>query len=130
MTLLAWIILFTLFGGVLSVLAAALFLLLNESLRTRLLPGMVSFAIGALLGAALLAVLPHALEAAGTHATHAIMATVLAGLLVFFLLEKFVLWRHCHVDDCETHAPGHSHRQAQAAGYLILFGDGVHNFVD
>lgn len=130
MTLLAWIILFTLFGGVLSVMAAALFLTLSEKIRTRLLPAMVSFAIGALLGAALLAVLPHALEAAGPHDAHAITATVLAGLLIFFLLEKFVLWRHCHKDDCETHAPGHSDRQAQAAGYLILFGDGVHNFVD
>lgn len=130
MTLLVLIIVFTLLGGVLSVMAAALFLLLSEPVRTRLLPGMVSFAIGALLGAALLAVLPHALEAAGAHATHAIMATVLAGLLIFFLLEKFVLWRHCHTDDCETHALGHAHGPAQAAGYLILFGDGVHNFVD
>lgn len=130
MTLLALIIVFTLLGGVLSVMAAAMFLLLSEPVRARLLPGMVSFAIGALLGAALLAVLPHALEAAGPHDAHAIMATVLAGLLVFFLLEKFVLWRHCHTDDCETHALGHARGPAQAAGYLILFGDGVHNFVD
>jgi zinc and cadmium transporter len=155
MTLLAWIVLFTLLGGVLSVLAAALFLLLPESLRTRVLPAMVSFAIGALLGAAFLAVLPHALAAPGVRDMHTITSTVLLGLLGFFLLEKLVLWRHCHAHECEAHGsasvaggrtpgateahggasvPGatdaHAHGHATASGYLILFGDGVHNFVD
>jgi len=136
MTLLAWIILFTLLGGVLSVLAAALFLLLPEPQRTRALPAMVSFAIGALLGAAFLAVLPHALAAPGVRDMHSITSTVLIGLLGFFLLEKLVLWRHCHTHECEAHGttlgvtktPVHGH--ATASGYLILFGDGVHNFVD
>jgi zinc and cadmium transporter len=136
MTLLAWIILFTLLGGVLSVLAAALFLLLPESQRTRVLPAMVSFAIGALLGAAFLAVLPHALAAPGVRDMHAITGTVLLGLLGFFLLEKLVLWRHCHTHECEAHGaieainPLAIHGHATASGYLILFGDGVHNFVD
>jgi len=136
MTLLAWIVLFTLLGGVLSVLAAALFLLLPESLRTRVLPAMVSFAIGALLGAAFLAVLPHALAAPGVRDMHAITSTVLLGLLGFFLLEKLVLWRHCHAHECEAHGamevqnPVAMHGHAKASGYLILFGDGVHNFVD
>lgn len=136
MTLLAWIVLFTLLGGVLSVLAAALFLLLPESQRTRVLPAMVSFAIGALLGAAFLAVLPHALAAPGVRDMHAITSTVLLGLLGFFLLEKLVLWRHCHAHECEAHgatpdtAATHAHNHAKASGYLILFGDGVHNFVD
>ena len=169
MSLLTWIILFTLLGGVLSVLAASVFLLLPESLRTRVLPAMVSFAIGALLGAAFLAVLPHALAAPGVRDMHAITGTVLLGLLGFFLLEKLVLWRHCHAHECEAHGsasvaggttarmqeagqrreqlprtPGateahgavpeatepHAHGRATASGYLILFGDGVHNFVD
>jgi zinc and cadmium transporter len=140
MSLLVWIILFTLLGGVLSVLAAALFLLLPEPTRIRALQPMVSFAIGALLGAALLAILPHALEAPGVHDAHVITGTVLLGLLVFFLLEKLVLWRHCHTDECEVHgstpeaAPVRAHAHAQqrvmAAGYLIVIGDGVHNFVD
>jgi len=136
MTLLVWIVLFTLLGGVLSVLAAALFLLLPESQRTRVLPAMVSFAIGALLGAAFLAVLPHALAAPGVRDMHAITSTVLLGLLGFFLLEKLVLWRHCHAHECEAHgatpdtAVTHAHSHAKASGYLILFGDGVHNFVD
>ena len=136
MTLLAWIVLFTLLGGVLSVLAASVFLLLPESLRTRALPAMVSFAIGALLGAAFLAVLPHALAAPGVRDMHAITSTVLLGLLGFFLLEKLVLWRHCHAHECEAHgaaevrSPAAMHGHATASGYLILFGDGVHNFVD
>jgi len=146
MTLLAWIVVFTLVGGVLSVLAAGVFLLLPESWRNHILPAMVSYAIGALLGAAFLAVLPHALEAAGREDIHLVPAVILAGLLGFFLLEKMVLWRHCHTNECEVHggAPtsageagsrgstvsvgGHQH--ASATGYMILFGDAVHNFTD
>lgn len=161
MSLLVWIVLFTLLGGILSVLAAGLFLLLPEVTRARALHPMVSFAIGALLGAALLAILPHALQAPGVHDPHVITATVLLGLLVFFLLEKLVLWRHCHTDECEAHgsasvAEGRTprateahgsasvaksraleateahaaHSRPSAAGYLIVIGDGVHNFVD
>ncbi len=129
MPLLAWIILFCLIGGVLSVLAAGLFLVLREELRDRLLPHLVSFATGALLGAALLGLLPDALAAAGPGDMHVIPMTVLLGLLGFFVLEKMVLWRHCHADHCEVHAPGQSHRQ-QSAGTLILIGDGLHNFLD
>jgi len=130
MTLLPWIVLFSLLGGVLSVVAAASFLLIPESWRTRLLPAMVSFAIGALLGAAFLAVLPHALSTPGIVDLHVITGVVLLGVLGFFLLEKLVLWRHCHHHECETHAPGPGHSHASATGYLILIGDAVHNFVD
>ncbi len=130
MSLLALIVVFTLLGGVLSVLVAGGFLLIPEKQRLRLLPAMVSFAIGALLGAALLAVLPHALESPGIQGAHVVTGVVLLGLLGFFLLEKMVLWRHCHAHECETHSPGYVRGQAAAAGYLILFGDAVHNFVD
>ncbi|MCO6414249.1 MAG: ZIP family metal transporter [Thiogranum sp.] len=130
MNLLTWILLFCLLGGVLSVLAAAIFLLLPDRLRTRLLPHTVSFAIGALLGAALLGLLPHALAGAGDSDLHTITGTVLLGLFGFFLLEKLVLWRHCHQQHCEMHTPvdeGHHH---PAAGTLILIGDSLHNFID
>lgn len=139
MSLLTWILLFSLLGGVLSVLAAALFLGLPEQLRTRLLPHTVSFAIGALLGAAFLALLPHALGSPGVEDLHIITGTVLLGVLGFFLLEKMVLWRHCHHTECEVHAPdeGHDHHHEHehgsnkhAAGTLILIGDGIHNLVD
>lgn len=125
MTLLALVVAFCLLGGVLSVVAAATFLVLPEGLRGRALPHFVSFAIGALLGAAFLALLPHALEAPNVD-VHGIMGAVLLGLFGFFLLEKMVLWRHCHHGVCE---PGHEHHHA-VPGVLILVGDAIHNFVD
>jgi zinc and cadmium transporter len=131
MSLLAWILTFTALGGVLSALAASVFLVAPAPLRARALPHLVSFATGALLSAALLGLLPHAIEAAGLANTHRIGLTVLVGLLIFFVLEKLVLWRHCHQDLCEGHFPhapvpaggsardvhpGHSHRPALEAG--------------
>jgi zinc and cadmium transporter len=127
MTLLSWIIVFSLVGGVLSVLAASVFLLLPGGFRQRLLPHFISFAIGALLGAAFLALLPHAMQ--GSENFHSLGMTVLLGILAFFLLEKMVLWRHCHADECEVHAPVEEQAQ-HAAGTLILVGDGIHNLVD
>ena len=127
MSLLAWIILFSLLGGVLSVLAASVFLLLPDSARNRMLPHFVSFAIGALLGAAFLALLPHAMH--GVQNFHALGLTILLGLLGFFLLEKLVLWRHCHAEHCEAHTPDESNH-GQAAGTLVLIGDGMHHLVD
>lgn len=142
MSLLFWIIVFSLVGGALSVLAAGLFLLLPTSQRERLLPHGVSFAIGSMLGAAFLGLLPHALESESVSDVHSITLTVLFGIFGFFLLEKLVLWRHCHHESCEVHGieamhddgHGHGHRHDHArdgsAGYLILIGDSFHNFVD
>lgn len=127
MSLVSWIILFSLLGGVLSVLAAAIFLLLPDAARHRILPHFISFAIGALLGAAFLALLPHAME--GVQDFHLLGLSVLLGILGFFLLERMVLWRHCHVEHCEAHDPEETaHRHA--AGTLVLIGDGIHNLVD
>jgi zinc and cadmium transporter len=132
MSLLTWIILFCLVGGVLSVLAASLFMLIPGKQRQRLLPHMVSYAIGALLGAAFLALLPHAVEYPGVGDVHNVTFTVLIGVLGFFLLEKMVLWRHCHAQDCEVHGEEHGHRHGEdtARGMMILIGDGMHNLVD
>ena len=135
MPLIVWIILFCLVGGVLSVLAAAIFLVLHEPLRNRMLPHLVSFATGALLGAAFLGLLPHAIESSGSTDAHLIPMTVLFGLLGFFLLEKMVVWRHCHADHCEIHAPEEAHAHGKSGrersvGTLILIGDGLHNFLD
>lgn len=132
MTLLLWIVLFCLLGGLLSVLAASLFLVLGEGLRVRLLPHLVSFAIGALLGAAFLALLPHSLSGPTAVDFHEIGLTVLLGMLAFFLLEKMVLWRHCHSDHCEAHTPQEAYDKGkdQSTVSLVLFGDGLHNFVD
>lgn len=144
MSLLLWIILFTALGGIVSALAASLFLVAPDSLRVRVLPHLVSFATGALLGAALLGLLPHAIEGAGVGAVHDIGLALLIGLLIFFVLEKMVLWRHCHQDVCEGHLPHqgnphndhshdhHSHDKARdaASASLILIGDGFHNILD
>jgi zinc and cadmium transporter len=100
-SLLLWIIGFSLIGGVLSVLLAAIFLILPENVRAVAVPRLVSFAIGSLLGAAFLALLPHALESGHGIDPHNIFMTVLLGVLMFFLLEKLVIWRHCHNDVCE-----------------------------
>jgi zinc and cadmium transporter len=130
MSLILWIIIFCFIGGALSVIAAALFLVVPERLRTLMLPHLISFAIGALLGAAFIALLPHALADPHLIDPHAVTFTVLLGILGFFLLEKTVLWRHCHSEECEAHVPEQSSHQNRAAGSLILIGDGLHNFVD
>ena len=132
MTTLAYTIAASLAGGVLAVVAAAATLALHASW----IPRLVSFAVGALLGAVFLELLPHALEAGSSER---VMTTVLAGLLGFFLLEKLVLWRHshghdAHRDDAEEtehehalHGHGHDHGRS---GLMILIGTAVHNFCD
>jgi len=86
-------------GGALSVSLAGIFAL---NLRTAWIPMLVSYAIGAMLGAVFLEILPHAFEKAPN--VESISATLLFGLLLFFVLEKLVIWRHCHGDHCEVHA--------------------------
>jgi len=126
---LSWIVLFTFLGGVVSALVAGSFLLLSERARTRALPFLVAFATGALLGAALLGLLPEAIERAGAHAVGSVGASLLGGIALFFILEKLVLWRHCHEDHCETHVP-HAGHQDRASALMLLVGDGVHNALD
>ncbi|EKE17552.1 MAG: hypothetical protein ACD_10C00398G0002 [uncultured bacterium] len=124
MSTLSWIIVVSLAGGVLSVVAAAAISTIFGVQRINIL---ISYAIGALLGAAFLEILPHALEHGEPHR---MAATVLFGIMFFFVLEKLVLWRHCHHDHCEAHeaqAPAHDHGRS---GLLILVGDTFHNFVD
>ncbi|HAJ70856.1 MAG TPA: ZIP zinc transporter, partial [Methylophilaceae bacterium] len=99
MSPLAWIITTSLVGGVLSVLIAAFFAL---NAQRHWVPLLVSYAIGALLGAVFLEILPHAIEVAPN--VEAMTSTILFGILLFFTLEKLVLWRHCHGDHCEAHA--------------------------
>jgi len=116
-------------GGALSVLAAAAFAFRAKTQWVSLL---ISYAIGALLGASFLEVLPHAIIAGGDASTT--MATVLGGILAFFVMEKLVLWRHCHIESCEGHEPvvhvhGHEHDHGRS-GLMILVGDTFHNTVD
>jgi len=121
MSVLLWIISASLVGGVLSVLCAALFAL---NAHMRWISALVSYAIGALLGAVFLNILPEAIELSGNAAS--VSGTVLVGILLFFTLEKLLLWRHCHHDHCEAHEPGAHGR----SGTMIMVGDTFHNFVD
>lgn len=125
MTTLTWIIASATLGGVLSVAAAALF-----AFRARVawVPMLISYAIGALLGAAFLEVLPEAIVASGD--ATATTTLVLAGILGFFVLEKLVLWRHCHIESCEGHEPHLGDHEHGRSGLMILVGDTFHNFVD
>lgn len=106
-------------GSVGGLLAASSFLLLGDGLRVKLVPAAISYAVGTLLGAALLALLPQSLASL---APTTALGTLLAGVLTFFLLEKFVLWRHCHDGhECEVHT---------SAASLVIIGDAFHTFVD
>jgi len=113
-----WIIGFSILGSIGAVAGAAVLLIFPEGIRKVLVPRLISYATGTLLGAAFLGMIPAGLSQAPAVA---VMATVLAGMVLFFVLEKLVLWRHCHDGECEVHG---------RAGLLILIGDAFHNFVD
>jgi zinc and cadmium transporter len=116
--LLGWIAAFSLLGSVGAAAGAAMLLVFPRTIRQALVPALVGYAAGVLLGAAFLGMIPTALARSEGAA---ILPTVLAGLVLFFLLEKLVLWRHCHDGRCEAHG---------RAAPLILIGDAFHNFVD
>ena len=105
-------------GGLGGLLVASGILLINDSRRARLIPWLVSYAVGALLGVSMLALLPEALESLPAMR---VFGTLLGGILAFFVLEKLVLWRHCHTHDCEVH---------DGSVFPVLIGDAFHNFVD
>ena len=108
----------SLLGSCGGLLVASTLVSFPSQVRTRLVPWLVSYAVGALLGVALLDILPEALTLL---APQAVFGTLLAGILLFFTLEKLVLLRHCHTDECELHA---------ATAQLLFVGDGLHNFID
>ncbi len=148
------IMLFAAFGGIASAAFAVVFLWVREEHSVLILPHFVSFATGALLGAALLALLPEAIAGAGPAGARGIGVTLIAGLGVFFVIEKLVLWWHAHAHTdgagaaaCPQHADGaspmdgghrHSHGAVRArvdardhaSGVLVLVGDSLHNALD
>jgi zinc and cadmium transporter len=105
-------------GGLGGLLVASSILLFSDSVRTRLVPWLVSYAVGALLGVSMLSLLPFSLEQLDASR---VFTTLLVGILLFFVLEKLVLWRHCHTHDCEVH---------DGTVLPVLIGDAFHNFVD
>jgi len=118
--MLFWIIFFSILGSVGAILAASLFILIGERIQKKIITALLSFATGTLLTAALMGLIPEAIELAGE--PHLITLIILGGLIFFFFLEKFLIWRNCQVNECEIHA--------HATGPLILVGDAFHNFTD
>ena len=119
--MLVWIILFSILGSVGAISAAGTFMFLNESYQKSLIPILISFATGILLTAALLGLIPEAIEESGGE-SHLIMPFVLGGIIVFFFMEKIIIWRNCRNKECEVHS--------HASGPIILIGDSLHNLTD
>ena len=120
MSLLATALGLSLLGSVGGVLVASSLLLFTDRVRTRLVPWLVSYAVGALLAVSLLLLLPEALES--LPATR-VFGTLLFGIIAFFLLEKLVLLHHHHGDPNQIH-------QHEATATLVIVGDAFHNFID
>jgi zinc and cadmium transporter len=116
--LILWITFFSLLGSVGALATAAAFLFLRKKIQKVIIPCLVSYASGTLLAAAMLGLLPQALT---NTANLSILSTVLVGIVIFFILEKLVIWRHCHDVNCEIHG---------IAGPMILMGDLFHNATD
>jgi zinc and cadmium transporter len=114
---LAWAVGLTLAGSLGGILVASA-LILNDRVRVRLVPWLVSYAVGTLLGVALLVLLP---EALAHLSAKTVLGSLLGGIMLFFVFEKLVLWRHCHTHDCEAHG---------MAAPMVIVGDAFHNFLD
>ena len=111
------------FGSLLSLTLAYLF---SKLKMVNYADYFVSFAVGTLLGAAFLEIIPHAYEL--SRDLHQISLIVLIGILVFFILEKLLVWRHCHGSHCENHSPVVNHDIKK--GSILIIGDCFHNFID
>ena len=121
------ILLATTIGGVASISAAAVF---SFALLSKMVERMVSLSVGIMLSTSLLHALPEAFESGADPRT--LFATLMGGLLGFFVLEKLAILRHSHhhEGDGHHHAHGHDAREAGKSGWMILVGDGMHNFTD
>ena len=108
----------SLVGSGSGVLIASPLLLLNSRARLQLVPGLISYAVGTLLAVSLLGLVPQALESLQAPS---VLGALLAGILGFFMLEKLVIWRHCHTSDCTAH---------DGSASIVLLGGSLHNFAD
>lgn len=114
--ILAWIIISTFLVCLIS-LVGILTLAIKDKLLHKIIFCLMGFSAGALIGAAFLHLLPEALEKAKNIA---IFYYLILGIVLFFLMERYFYWRHCHEGECNVHA----------FNYLNLIGDGLHNFTD
>lgn len=125
MNALTWILASTFGAAILSIITAAWF---SYKASAAAINKLVSYAIGTLLGATFFEVIPHAIET--TENVHVFSGILLGGILLFFILEKFVIWHHCHTDSCEAHSTNAEQATNGRSGTMILVGDTFHNFVD
>ncbi|MCD6575693.1 MAG: ZIP family metal transporter [Nanoarchaeota archaeon] len=116
MNTLLWIFAATMLDGFVA-LIGIFTLLLNKKTLNKIIYGLVAFSAGALFSGALLHMIPETLENASSNL---IFGLVIFGFSVFYLMERLLHWHHCHEEKCEVHS----------FTYLILFGDGIHNFID
>lgn len=100
-------------------LVGVIFLLLKKNLLNKILILLISFSAGGLLGGAFFHLLPEAIDKFNNSIQ--IFKYIIISICLFFILERVLRWRHCHNAKCEMH---------KHLGYLNLFGDGVHNFID
>ena len=94
-----WIIAVSFAGGLMSLLLASI---IFKNANAALANNLVSLAVGTLLAASFLEIIPHAMEASNNN-FHDISFTVLIGILILFILEKLMIWRHCHGSHCHKH---------------------------
>ena len=114
--ILAWILISTFVVSLISLIGIFTLLIKDKFLQKSLFC-LVGFSAGALIGGAFLHILPEALRK--TESTPVFHYLIL-GIVLFFLMERYFYWRHCHEDVCNIHA----------FTYLNLIGDGLHNFID
>jgi zinc and cadmium transporter len=121
--MLIWILLFSIIGSLGSIISATGFLIIKLESQHKLVPLLIAFANGTLLASALLGLIPEALEHAVEEGGEffPILLTVLIGIIIFFVLEKFIIWHHCHEVACDIHA---------AHGPIVIVGDLFHNAID
>ena len=127
MPVLAQVLVASIAGGLLSLAIAAI---VAFRVQARWIPTLVSYAVGALLAAVFLDILPHAFEQTKDPAR--VAACILAGILVFFVLEKLLIWRHHHHGGEESADHGHNAEIGDhgRSGWMIMAGDTFHNFTD
>ncbi len=113
---LLWILASTFLVSLIS-LVGIFTLAIRENLLHKILFGLIGFSAGALVGSAFLHLLPEALEKLNSSS---VFYSLILGIIIFFLMERYMHWRHCHDKDCHIHA----------FTYLNLFGEAFHNFID
>lgn len=108
-------------------LVGVFFIFIKSKILNKITLFLVSFAIGALLGDAFIHLIPQSFKQMSSTLFSSLL--ILGGILLFFILEKVLRWRHCHQIDCcqsDNHQPHHNDHIIT----LNLFGDTVHNFID